>query len=175
MDGQAAGGDGADFVAGVSDGWGRGGGGGESERCDRGWWIVHYATATPAGTLYTVVYQLSDYEVRTEYWSVPATSTTTISAVRTTPGVGAANPAATQQYVNQAVEDLATKAYVDNAVSNVGSGAWVAKTGDTMSGPLTLPGESGDVCATGGAAGYDEVVNRRQPSAVSHQENLPGS
>ena len=33
------------------------------------------------------------------------------------------------------------KAYVDASVANVGSGNFVAKAGDTMSGPLTLPGD----------------------------------
>ncbi len=100
--------------------------------------LVPNVGASPAGTYYTVVFQLRD-EVRTEYWSVPSTASTTISAVRTTPGVGMANPAATQQYVNQAVANLATKAYVDAAVANVGAGSYVAKSGDTMTGPLTLP------------------------------------
>ena len=35
----------------------------------------------------------------------------------------------------------ATKAYVDNSVANVGSGNFVAKAGDTMTGPLTLPAD----------------------------------
>jgi hypothetical protein len=32
---------------------------------------------------------------------------------------------------------------VDGAVSNVGAGSYVAKTGDAMSGPLTLPAQPG--------------------------------
>ncbi|MGC2247404.1 MAG: hypothetical protein WA609_12440 [Terriglobales bacterium] len=36
--------------------------------------------------------------------------------------------------------DAANKAYVDAAVANVGSGSYVSKSGDTMTGPLTLPG-----------------------------------
>ena len=36
--------------------------------------------------------------------------------------------------------DAATKGYVDTAVGNVGSGSYVLKAGDTMTGPLTLPG-----------------------------------
>jgi hypothetical protein len=161
--------------------------------------LVPNVGASPAGTLYTIVYQLRDFEVRTEYWSVPATATTTISAVRTTPGVGMANPAATQQYVNQAVanraldaqvvhlagpetirgskefsvspvlpapvgsNDAATKAYVDGAVSNVGAGAFVAKSGDTMTGPLTLPAERSDVRRNV----YDRIVTAVIAFAVS--------
>ncbi len=60
--------------------------------------------ATPAGTVYTVVYQLTDGEVKTEYWTVPTTSPTTIAAMRTI--LGASNSVsqmATQQYVNAAL------------------------------------------------------------------------
>ena len=85
------------------------------------------AGATPMGTYYVVIFQLDDGTVRTEYWSVPTTSPVTIAAVRTTPGTGLANT-------------VATKQYVDQAVANVGSGSYVSKAGDTMTGPLTLPG-----------------------------------
>ena len=37
--------------------------------------------------------------------------------------------------------DAANKAYVDQSVSAVGAGSFVAKAGDVMSGPLTLPGD----------------------------------
>ncbi len=89
--------------------------------------LTSNAGATPAGSYYVVVFQLDDGTVRTEYWSVPTTSPVTIAAVRTTPGTGLANMVATRQYVDQ-------------AVANVGAGSYVAKAGDTMTGPLTLPG-----------------------------------
>ncbi len=38
--------------------------------------------ATPAGTFYTAVYHLDNGTVSTEYWVVPATTTTTITAMR---------------------------------------------------------------------------------------------
>lgn len=138
--------------------------------------LVPNVGASPGGTYYVVVFQLDDGTVRTEYWAVPTTSPTTIAAVRTTPGTGLGNLAATQQYVNGAVanraidatvvhlagtetitgtkqfavapslpapagnNDAANKGYVDAAVENVGSGSYVSKAGDTMTGPLTLPG-----------------------------------
>jgi len=74
--------------------------------------LVPNAGATPTGTIYTVVFQLDDGTVRTEYWSVPTTSPTTIAAVRTTPGTGLGNTAATQQYVNGAVANRALDATV---------------------------------------------------------------
>jgi len=74
--------------------------------------LVPNAGATPAGTYYTVVYQLDD-GVKTEYWNVPATSPTTITAVRTTPGApGTTAQFATQQYVQSEVASKANDAAV---------------------------------------------------------------
>jgi hypothetical protein len=75
--------------------------------------LVSNANATPANTVYTIVYQLDDDTVKTEYWIVPTSSPTTISAVRTT--LGASNSAsemATQQYVNAALAGKANDAAV---------------------------------------------------------------
>src|SRR5260370_2455681 len=88
--------------------------------------LVPKVGASPAGTYYTVVIQLDDGTVRTEYWAVPATSPTTIAALLRTPGTGLGNLAATQQDVN-------------TAVANVGTGSFVSKAGDTRTGPFTLP------------------------------------
>jgi len=133
--------------------------------------------ATPAGTFYTVVFQLDDGTVRREYWAVPTTSPATIAEVRTTPGTGVANGLVSKQYVDAVVANRAVdatvvhlsgaeviqgtkqfsaapavpaptaannatnKAYVDAAVANVGAGNFVAKAGDSMTGPLTLAGD----------------------------------
>jgi hypothetical protein len=74
--------------------------------------LVPNVGASPAGTYYSVVFQLDDGTVRTEYWAVPATSPTTIGAILTMPGNGLSNLAATQQYVNA---EVATRA-LDSAV-----------------------------------------------------------
>jgi len=140
--------------------------------------LVPNAGAAPTNTFYTVVYQLSDGTVKTEFWSVGTTSPTTVAAVRTTPGSGSsAAPPATKQYVDAAVAskandsavvhlsgaetitgtkqfaaapslptpvqsgDAVNKAYVDAAVTTAGSGNFVSKAGDTMTGPLQLPGD----------------------------------
>jgi hypothetical protein len=47
--------------------------------------LVPNIGATPTGTFYTVVYQLNDNTVKTEFWIVSTTSPTTIAAIRTTP------------------------------------------------------------------------------------------
>jgi len=75
--------------------------------------LVPNANATPANTVYRVVYQLDDGTVKTEYWIVPTNSPTTISAVRTTLGAGnSASQMATQQYVNTALAGKANDAAV---------------------------------------------------------------
>jgi hypothetical protein len=74
--------------------------------------LIPNVGASPAGTYYTVVFQLDDGTVRSEYWAVPATSPETIAAVLTTPGTGLGNFAATEQYVNTAVANRA----LDSAV-----------------------------------------------------------
>jgi hypothetical protein len=100
--------------------------------------LVPNASATPTGTYYSVVFQFDDV-VRKEFWLVGTTSPTTISAVRATPGSGIAAPPVSRQYVDSGL--AANKAYVDSAVAAVGAGAFVAKNGDAMSGPLTLPSD----------------------------------
>jgi len=75
--------------------------------------LVPNANATPANTVYSIVYQLDDGTVKTEYWIVPTNSPTTISAVRTTLGAGdSASEMATQQYVNTALAGKANDAAV---------------------------------------------------------------
>ena len=74
--------------------------------------LVPNAGALPAGTMYVAVFQLDDGTVRTEYWTVPTTSPTTLAAIRTTPGTSLGNMAATQQYVNAAVANRALDANV---------------------------------------------------------------
>ena len=130
------------------------------------------AGANPAGTVYTVTYQLTDGTVKTENWSIGTTSPETISQVRTLAGTTTQlAQAATQQYVNAQLATVVhlggsetitgakqfavspvlpapsqsgqavNKAYVDSAVTNSGGGNFVAKAGDTMTGPLTLPAD----------------------------------
>ena len=140
--------------------------------------VVPNAGSTPASTFYTVVYQLDDGTVKTEYWVVPSSSPATLAQVRTALGLtNSALQVASQQFVNSivaskandtavvhlagsetisgvkqftvspsvpapaAATDVANKAYVDSAAGSGGGGPFVSKAGDTMSGPLTLPGD----------------------------------
>jgi hypothetical protein len=63
--------------------------------------------ATPAGVVYTVVYQLSDATVKTENWSVGTTSPETIAQVRAVLGTSTASgQLATEQFVNSALANV---------------------------------------------------------------------
>ncbi len=84
--------------------------------------------ATPAGLYYTVVYQLSDGTVNTEYWVVPATTTATIASVE-----AQVMPAA------QAVQAV-TEAYVNQQIAALGT-SQLSPSGGTLTGPLTLSGD----------------------------------
>ena len=94
------------------------------------------AGATPAGTLYTVTYQLSDGTVKTENWSVGTTSPETISAVRTAAGTSTpVSQAATQQYVNA---QLATVVHLSGAETITGAKQFAVPPS------LPAPSQAGD-------------------------------
>jgi hypothetical protein len=77
------------------------------------------AGAVPSGTFYTVVYQLDDGTVKTEYWAVPSTSPSMIAAVRTTPGAtGQPSQLATEQFVDSALAAKANDSAVVHLTGN---------------------------------------------------------
>ncbi len=81
--------------------------------------LVPNAGAVPSGTFYTVVYQLDDGTVKTEYWTVPSTSPSTIAAVRTTPGAaGQPSQLATEQFVDSALAGKANDSAVVHLTGN---------------------------------------------------------
>ncbi len=66
--------------------------------------LVPNTGSTPAGTVYSVVYQLDDGTVKTEFWSVPTNSPVDLATVRAVLGAtGAAASFASRQYVDSAV------------------------------------------------------------------------
>ena len=95
------------------------------------------AGAAPAGSFYTAVYHLDDGSVSREYWVVPVSqSAVTVSSIRS-----AVLPASVAM-------QTASKSYVDTQIAaaltgniSVSALPYVAKGGDTMSGPLALPGD----------------------------------
>ena len=108
--------------------------------------LVPNVGASPTGTYYVVVFQLDDGTVRTEYWAVATTSPTTIAAIRTTPGTGLGNLAATQQYVNTAVANRA----LDSAVVHLAGTETVTGTKQfAVSLSLPVPAGSSDAATKG--------------------------
>lgn len=95
------------------------------------------ASATPAGTYYTVVYHLNDGSTSREYWVVPVNaSPVTLTAVRNSVlPTSVAMQTVSKQYVDQAIARAALTGVVPNDAS-----PYVEKAGDTMTGPLVLPG-----------------------------------
>ena len=93
----------------------------------------------PMGTYYTAVFHLNDGTTKKEFWSVPAvmagSSPTKLAAISTT-----VLPASVAM-------QTVSKQYVDNAIAAAQAGIpldaspYVLKAGDTMTGPLTLPGD----------------------------------
>jgi len=82
--------------------------------------LVANQGATPANSVYTVVYQLASM-VKTEYWVVPTTSPASLSQVRVTLGAtGSAAQMATQQYVSAALANKADDAAVVHLSGNEG-------------------------------------------------------
>ena len=75
--------------------------------------LVPNEGAEPAGTYYKVVLKLAGGETSTEYWTVPATSPASISAIRATVmPAGVAIQAASRAYVDTAVAGKASDAAV---------------------------------------------------------------
>ncbi len=95
------------------------------------------AGATPMGSYYTAVYHLDDGSVSREYWVVPVSSVgVSLSAIRST------------VLPTSVAMQVVSKAYVDTAIAAAVTGhpldsstPYVLKAGDTMTGPLVLPGD----------------------------------
>jgi hypothetical protein len=100
--------------------------------------LVPTVGANPASTYYTVVFQLDDRTVRTEFWAVPTMSPTTIAVVRTTPGTGAANALVSKQYVDAAIASRAADAVVVHL-----AGAEVIQGSKQFAAPPAVPAPGG--------------------------------
>jgi hypothetical protein len=104
--------------------------------------LVPNVNATPADTVYVVVYQLNDGTVKTEYWVVPTASPATLAEVRTTLGAPEnASELATQQGVTAAVAAKAN----DSAVVHLSGGETITGTKQFSVAPsLPNPVNAGD-------------------------------
>jgi trimeric autotransporter adhesin len=98
--------------------------------------LIPNAGSTPIGSYYTAVYHLDDGSVSRQYWVVPASAAPVkISAIEST------------VLPTSVAMQTVSKAYVDTAIAAATSGhpldstPYVLKSGDTMTGPLTLPAD----------------------------------
>ncbi len=101
--------------------------------------LVANAGSTPMGSYYTVIYHLDDGTVTREYWVVPASvaggSAVTVSAIRSTVlPTSVAMQTVSKSYVDTSIAAALTGHPLD-------SSPYVLKAGDTMTGPLGLPGD----------------------------------
>jgi lysophospholipase L1-like esterase len=95
------------------------------------------AGATPMGSYYTAVYHLDDGTVSREFWVVPVSqSAVTLSAIRSTVlPTSVAMQTVSKSYVDTAIAAAVTGHPLDSSTP------YVLKAGDTMTGPLVLPGD----------------------------------
>ncbi|MBS1813588.1 MAG: hypothetical protein JSS87_01800 [Acidobacteria bacterium] len=95
------------------------------------------AGASPVNTYYTVVFHLGDGAVSREFWVVPVSeSDVRLEQVRVSVlPASVAMQTVSRQYVDQAIARAVAE------LSNDDSTAYVRKAGDTMAGPLVLPGD----------------------------------
>jgi hypothetical protein len=99
--------------------------------------LVPNAGSTPMGTYYTAVYHLDDGSVSREFWVVPVSQfPVLVSAIRTTVlPTSVAMQTVSKSYVDTAIAAAVTGHPLDSSTP------YVLKAGDTMTGPLVLPGD----------------------------------
>jgi len=131
--------------------------------------LMPNAGGTPDGTYYKVVYKLDSGSTSEEIWSVPATGTTTIAAVRSRiiPS-GVAMQVASRQYVDSAVAPtvkLCTASSAQTCIDAVSSAGGTVYLGvGTYTGAITLPDNGNCVNLVG--AGIDLTVLTVSSSAT---------
>jgi len=143
--------------------------------------LVPNEGAMPMGTYYTAVFHLDDGTVSREYWVVPVSTTAVqVSSIEST------------VLPTSVAMQTVSKAYVDTAIAAAVSGhpldtstPYVQKSGDTMTGPLVLPGDPTaplqavdkqyvDVSVTGVASGLSQKVSTL-PGATQTVAQPPGT
>ena len=100
--------------------------------------LVPNAGSNPMGSYYTAVYHLNDGTVTREYWVVPVSaSPIQVSSIKSTVlPTSVAVQTVTKSYVDQAIAQA-----VGGGVPQAAGSPYVMITGDTMTGPLVLPGD----------------------------------
>jgi len=126
--------------------------------------LVSNSGAIPIGTYYTVTYHLDDNSVTRQYWVVPPSTT----PVRVAAIESSVLP------VSVAMQTV-SKSYVDSSIAAAvagnsgGSTAYVLKSGDTMTGPLTLPANPTSALQAATKQYVDSVATSGGGSGLSGQ------
>ncbi|MBB5340696.1 SGNH/GDSL hydrolase family protein [Tunturiibacter gelidoferens] len=128
--------------------------------------LVPNAGSTPIGTYYTAVYHLDDGSVSREFWVIPVSQAPVqVSTIKSTVlPTSVAMQTVSKNYVDTAIAAAVTGHPLDS------SNPFVEKAGDTMTGPLVLPGDPTvttqaadkhyvDVSVAGVAAGLGQKVS----------------
>ncbi len=99
--------------------------------------LIPNAGSTPMGTYYTAIYHLSDGSVSRQFWVVPVSQVPVqVSAIESTVlPTSVAMQTVSKSYVDTAIAAAVTGHPLDS------TNPFVEKTGDTMTGPLVLPGD----------------------------------
>lgn len=128
------------------------------------------AGASPAGTYYTVVYHLNDGSTSREYWVVPASlSPVKLTAVRNQVlPTSVAMQTVSKQYVDQAIARAALTGAVPADAT-----PYVQKSGDTMTGPLVLPGDPTSALQAATKSYVDGTVTGLQGGLAQKISSLP--
>lgn len=125
--------------------------------------LVSNVGSIPANTPYTIVYQLDDGTVKTEYWLVPSGTTSTIAAVRTTLGPqSSTSQLASRQYVDAAMSAKAN----DSSVIHVSGSETIAGPKQFSASPL-VPTPTGPTDAVNKAYVDGLVANVGADSFIS--------
>jgi hypothetical protein len=130
------------------------------------------AGSTPMGNFYTAIYHLNDGETSREYWLIPVII----------PGGGPAKLAGIRNQVlpTSVAMQTVTKQYVDQQIAaaeiapiTLSSSPFVLKTGDTMTGPLVLPGDPASALQAADKHYVDEnVAPVFGPSGSTHAAGM---
>jgi len=135
--------------------------------------LVPNAGGTPDGTYYKVIYKLDDGTTSEEYWSIPATGTTTISIVRS------------KVVPSGVAMQVASRQYVDNAIAAALSGGGLpflrivnsfnGRTGDVMAAPNDYAYSQLSSIPSSFNAGQLQGYNLDVPTVAGQQPTFNGT
>jgi len=130
------------------------------------------AGGSPIGSYYTAIYHLNDGAVSREYWTVPVSSTAvTLAAIRST----VLPTSVAMQTVSKSYVDQAINAALAGGAHPLDSSVYVLKAGDTMTGPLVLPGDPVSALQAAEKQYVDENVSALTAGLAEKVSTIPSA